>query len=178
MKGNLTSGKDFPLDENKALFCPSLSFLFEPWSDCVMPGAVEATLSPWGHPSEDERSIYCRCPDRMRKVCFFYYVVKRQNRPWDYLPPGSHLEKQWSSLQFKPLSARFPVMGAQCITKWWRTQLRWRRGAWVTNEGGVCHSAVRRTLKIEDLFLISCVTLSNSLTSPGCSFFSQEKAFN
>lgn len=46
MKGNLTSGKDFHLDENKALFCPSLSFLFEPWSDCVMPGTVEATLSP------------------------------------------------------------------------------------------------------------------------------------
>lgn len=32
VKGNLTSGKDFPLDKNKALFCPSLSFLFGPWS--------------------------------------------------------------------------------------------------------------------------------------------------
>ena len=40
------------------------------------------------------------------------------------------------------------------------------------------HSAVRRTLKIEDLFLISCVNLSKSLTSPGCNFLSQEKAFN
>lgn len=60
--------------------------------------------------------------------------------------------------------------------RWWQPMhCRW--GVWVISEDGVCHSAVKNhiVLRTEDLFLMSCVTLSNSLTSVGCNFLSWEK---